>query len=45
MKYCLYGNDINKTTTPLEAGLEWIVKLDKPNFIGKSSLFKQKKRV
>lgn len=42
MKYCLYGNDIDKTTSPLEAGLGWITKLDKPNFIGKSALIKQK---
>ena len=27
MKYCLYGNDIDDDTTPLEAGLGWIVKL------------------
>ncbi len=41
-KYCLYGNDIDKTTSPLEAGLGWITKLDKPDFIGKSVLVKQK---
>ena len=29
MGYALYGNDIDETTTPLEAGLGWIVKLDK----------------
>jgi aminomethyltransferase len=38
---CLYGNDIDDTTTPLEAGLEWIVKLDKPDFIGKDILERQ----
>ena len=42
MKYCLYGNDIDKNTTPLEAGLGWITKLDKPDFIGKDVLVKQK---
>lgn len=42
MKYCLYGNDIDKTTNPLEAGLGWIVKLDKNDFIGKESLVKIK---
>ncbi len=42
MKYCLYGNDIDKTTTPLEAGLGWITKLDKSDFIGKDVLVKQK---
>ncbi len=29
MGYCLYGNDINDTTSPLEAGLGWITKLNK----------------
>lgn len=42
MGYCLYGNDINDTTTPLEAGLGWIIKLNKPNFIAKSLLEQQK---
>ncbi|HEX7880289.1 MAG TPA: glycine cleavage system aminomethyltransferase GcvT [Candidatus Eisenbacteria bacterium] len=40
--YCLYGNDIDDTTTPLEAGLQWTVKLDKPDFIGKDALVTQK---
>lgn len=40
MKYPLYGNDIDKTTNPLEAGLRFFVKLDKDNFIGKSALVK-----
>ena len=34
----LYGNEIDETTNPLEAGLGWVVKLDKPSFIGKSAL-------
>ena len=34
----LYGNDIDETTNPLEAGLGWVVKLDKPNFVGKEAL-------
>jgi aminomethyltransferase len=34
----LYGNDIDETTNPLEAGLAWIVKLEKPEFIGKEAL-------
>jgi len=42
MKYCLYGNDIDEDTTPFEAGLNWIVKLSKNNFIGKDVLLKQK---
>jgi aminomethyltransferase len=37
----LYGNDIDDTTTPLEAGLGWTVKLDKRGFIGRSALAKQ----
>jgi aminomethyltransferase len=43
MKYALYGNDIDDAHTALEAGLGWIVKLDKPGgFIGKEALEKQK---
>ena len=38
----LYGNDIGDDTTPLEAGLGWVTKLDKPDFIGKSALARQK---
>lgn len=34
MKMALYGNDIDQTTNPIEAGLGWIVKLDKGEFIG-----------
>ncbi len=37
----LYGNEIDETTNPLEAGLGWVVKLDKPrDFLGKSALKK-----
>jgi len=39
---CLYGNDIDETTTPLEAGLSFVVKLQKDSFIGKETLQKQK---
>ena len=43
VKYCLYGNDIDQTTNPLEAGLGWITKLDKEeDFIGKPVLQKIK---
>ena len=42
MSYALYGNDIDHNATPLEAGLEWIVKLYKSAFIGKESLQKQR---
>ena len=38
MKYMLYGNDIDKTTNPVEAGLSWIVKLDKGDFIGRDAI-------
>ncbi|MFV2072641.1 MAG: glycine cleavage system aminomethyltransferase GcvT, partial [Thermoanaerobaculales bacterium] len=37
----LYGNEIDATTTPLEAGLGWIVKLDKGDFIGRDVLERQ----
>jgi len=39
---CLYGNDIDETTTPLEAGLGFVVKLQKDRFIGREVLLKQK---
>ena len=38
MKYALYGNDIDETTNPYEAGLAWIVKLDKGEFTGRAAL-------
>ena len=41
MGYCLYGNDIDDTTSPLEAGLGWITKFTK-DFVGKDILEKQK---
>lgn len=43
MGYCLYGNDINDQTSPIEAGLGWITKFtDEKEFIDKELLFKQK---
>lgn len=42
MGFCLYGNDIDDTTSPMEAGLGWITKLAKPSFIGKSIFEAQK---
>jgi len=43
MGYCLYGNDINDTTSPIEAGLEWITKfVDGKNFIDRDYLLRQK---
>jgi aminomethyltransferase len=40
--YPLYGHEIDDTTTPLEAGLEWVVKLAKGPFIGRDVLVRQK---
>jgi aminomethyltransferase len=42
MGFCLYGNDIDQTTNPLEAGLGWITKINKGDFIGKDALLKVK---
>lgn len=42
MGFCLYGNDIDDTTSPLEAGLGWITKLNKGEFIDSGFLAKQK---
>ncbi len=42
MGYCLYGNDINDTTSPIEAGLGWITKLKKGNFNSRT-IFQQQK--
>lgn len=42
MKYALYGHEINENITPLEAGLGWITKLDKPSFVGREALLRQK---
>jgi len=39
---CLYGNDIDETTTPLEARLSFVVKFYKEKFIGKEKLLNQK---
>ncbi|MBQ0733262.1 glycine cleavage system aminomethyltransferase GcvT [Aquimarina celericrescens] len=41
MGYCLYGNDINDTTSPIEAGLGWITKFSK-DFINAEALAKEK---
>jgi len=43
MGFCLYGNDIDDTTSPIEAGLGWITKFtDEKDFIDKAFLLKQK---
>jgi aminomethyltransferase len=38
----LYGNDIDEDTTPLEAGLNFAVKFEKPKFLGREALLQQK---
>ena len=43
MGYCLYGNDIDDNTSPLEAGLGWITKFAKEDFVNKEGLELQKK--
>lgn len=42
MGYCLYGNDIDDHTSPLAAGLGWVTKLAKGNFIGRTAIEKIK---
>lgn len=38
----LYGHELNETTTPLEAGLEWVTKFSKGPFLGREALLRQK---
>lgn len=42
MGYCLYGNDVDDTISPLEAGLGWVTKFTKP-FVNSENLQNQKK--
>jgi aminomethyltransferase len=42
MGYALYGNDLDEARTPLEAGLAWVTKLDKGDFVGRDALRRQK---
>lgn len=42
MRFPLYGNDIDDSTSPLEAGLDFTVKFSKENFVGKDALLKQR---
>jgi aminomethyltransferase len=44
MKYCLYGNDITDDTNPLEAGLGWVTRLEKGDFIGRDALLRVKEQ-
>lgn len=44
MGFCLYGHDIDQTTNPIEAGLGWITKLDKGEFIGRAPILGAKQR-
>jgi len=44
MGYALYGNDLDEEHTPIEAGLGWIAKLGKPDFIGRDVLAAQRER-
>ena len=44
MGYPLYGNDITKETTPLEARMGWLTKIGKGDFIGKEKLREQKEK-
>lgn len=44
MGYCLYGNDIDETTSPIEANLGWITKFNK-DFINSDQLKQQRKPV
>lgn len=41
-KMALYGNDIDQSTNPLEAGLGWVVKFDKGDFLGRDALLQIK---
>jgi len=41
--YLLYGQDVDDEHSPFEAGYDWVVKLDKPDFIGKQALERQKR--
>jgi aminomethyltransferase len=42
--YCLYGNDITDDTNPLEAGLGWLVKFDKGDFVGREALLEVREK-
>jgi aminomethyltransferase len=44
MAYRLYGSDMDDVTTPLEAGLAWVVKLEKGDFVGRDALVRQREQ-
>lgn len=44
MGYLLYGQDMNESVSALQAGLSWIVKFDKGNFVGKAALKNEKEK-
>jgi aminomethyltransferase len=44
MAYRLYGADMDDGTSPLEAGLGWVVKLDKGDFVGRDALVRQREQ-
>jgi aminomethyltransferase len=44
MKYALYGHELTEETNPLEAGLGWVVKLDKGPFVGRSPILHAKEQ-
>jgi len=41
---CLYGNDIDENTSPVEARLNWVVRLEKHDFVGKNSIMRLKEK-
>ena len=41
---CLYGNDIDENTSPVEAKLNWVVRLEKPDFVGKNAIMDLKEK-
>lgn len=44
MKYPLYGHEIDATTNPFAAGLGWVVKPEKKDFVGRSAMISQKEK-
>ena len=40
----LYGHELTEETTPLEAGLSWVVRFTKPSFVGRAALLQQRQR-